>query len=38
VLIVPDKTLVIVRTGMTRGKEPMPTVAPTFAAIYAAVQ
>lgn len=38
VLIVPDKNLVVVRTGMTRGKEPMPTVAPVFAAIYAAVQ
>lgn len=38
VLIVPDKRLVIVRTGMTRGTEPMPQVAPTFAAIYAAVQ
>ncbi|MFN0023773.1 MAG: serine hydrolase domain-containing protein [Parvularculaceae bacterium] len=37
VLIVPDKRLVIVRTGMTRGIEPMPTVAPTFAAIYAAI-
>lgn len=37
VLVVPDKNLVIVRTGMTRGAEPMPTVAPTFAAIYAAV-
>lgn len=38
VLIVPDKNLIIVRTGMTRGKEPMPIVAPTFAAIYAAVR
>lgn len=38
VLIIPDKKLVIVRTGMTRNKEPMPTVAPTFAAIYAAVR
>lgn len=38
VLIIPDKNMVIVRTGMTRGKEPMPTVAPTFAAIYAAVR
>ncbi len=38
VLIVPDKRLVIVRTGLTRGAEPMPTVAPVFAAIYAAVQ
>ena len=37
VLIVPDKRIVIVRAGMTRDKEPMPTVAPTFAAIYAAV-
>ncbi len=38
VLIIPDKNMVIVRTGMTRNKEPMPAVAPTFAAIYAAVQ
>ncbi|MDZ7629017.1 MAG: serine hydrolase [Parvularculaceae bacterium] len=38
VLIVPDKRLVIIRTGMTRGTEPMPLVAPTFAAIYAAIQ
>lgn len=38
VLIVPDKNLVIVRTGMTRGTEPMPIVAPTFAAIYAAAR
>lgn len=39
VLIAPDKRLVIVRTGMTRAVEqPMPLVAPTFAAIYAAVQ
>jgi hypothetical protein len=38
VLIVPDKRLVIVRTGMTRGTEPMALVAPIFAAIYAAVQ
>ncbi|MFN3959824.1 MAG: serine hydrolase domain-containing protein [Parvularculaceae bacterium] len=38
VLIIPDKRLVIVRTGMTRGTEPMPVVAPTFAAIYAAVR
>lgn len=37
VLIVPDKRVVIVRTGMTRGEEPMPHVAPVFAAIYAAV-
>ncbi len=38
VLIAPDKRLVIVRTGMTRGTEPMPLVAPTFAAIYAAMK
>jgi CubicO group peptidase (beta-lactamase class C family) len=38
VVIIPDKRLVIVRTGMTRGIEPMPRVAPTFAAIYAAVR
>ncbi len=38
VLIIPDKRLVIVRTGITRGAEPMPLIAPTFAAIYAAVQ
>ena len=37
VLIIPGKRLVIVRTGMTRGPEPMPLVAPVFAAIYAAV-
>lgn len=37
VVIIPDKRMVIVRTGMTRGREPMPIVAPTFAAIYAAV-
>lgn len=36
VLIVPDKRLVIVRTGMTRAAEPMPLVAPIFEAIYAA--
>lgn len=38
VLIVPDKRLVVVRTGMTRGAEPMPIVAPIFAAIYAALR
>ena len=38
VLIVPDKRLVVVRTGMTRGAEPMPLVAPVLASIYAAVQ
>lgn len=38
VLIAPDKRLVIVRAGLTRGTAPMPIVAPTFAAIYAAVQ
>ncbi len=38
VLIIPDKNMVIVRTGMTRGAKPMPIVAPTFAAIYAAVR
>ena len=37
-LIVPDKRLVIVRTGMTRGVEPMPRVAPSFAAIYDAIR
>lgn len=37
VAIVPDKRMVIVRTGMTRGREAMPVVAPTLAAIYAAV-
>ncbi|MEK7265925.1 MAG: serine hydrolase [Pseudomonadota bacterium] len=37
VLIVPDKNMIIVRTGMTRSKAPMPAVAPAFAAIYAAV-
>lgn len=38
VLIIPDKNMVIVRAGMTRGEEPMPKVAPTFAAIYAATR
>lgn len=38
VLIAPDKNLIIVRAGMTRGAEPMPIVAPTFAAIYAAIE
>ncbi len=38
VLIVPDKRLVIVRTGMTRGAEPMSLAAPIFAAIYAAAR
>ncbi len=38
VLIIPDKYMIIVRTGMTRGEEPMPAIAPTFAAIYAAVR
>lgn len=38
VLIIPDKRLVIVRTGMTRGAPAMTVVAPTFAAIYAATR
>jgi len=38
VLIVPDRNLIIVRTGLTRKTEPMPAVAPTFAAIYDAFQ
>jgi CubicO group peptidase (beta-lactamase class C family) len=38
VLIIPDKRMIIVRAGMTRGTEPMPVVAPTFAAIYDAVR
>jgi CubicO group peptidase (beta-lactamase class C family) len=38
VVIIPNKDLVIVRTGMTRGAEPMTVVAPTLAAIYDAVQ
>ncbi len=38
VLIIPDKRLVIVRTGMTRRTEPIPLAAPIFAAIYAAVR
>lgn len=38
VVIIPERRLVIVRTGMTRGPEPMTIVAPTFAAIAAAVQ
>lgn len=37
VFIIPDKRAVIVRAGMTREKEPMPTVAPTVAAIYRAL-
>jgi len=37
VVIVPDKRLIIVRTGTTRGAEPMALAAPVFAAIYAAV-
>jgi CubicO group peptidase (beta-lactamase class C family) len=37
VLMAPDKNLVIVRTGMTRGREPMPIVAPVFSAIYDAI-
>lgn len=37
VVIIPDKNMVIVRTGLTRGVEPMPVVAPTFAAIYDAI-
>ena len=38
VLIIPDKNMVIVRAGMTRGVEAMPLVAPVFEAIYAAVR
>jgi hypothetical protein len=38
VLIIPDKNMVIVRAGLTRRTEPMPKIAPTFAAIYAAVR
>ena len=37
VLIVPSKRMVIVRTGMTRGRNPMPVVAPLITAIYDAV-
>lgn len=38
VLIVPGDNLVIVRTGLTRAAEAAPRVAPTFAAIVAAVR
>ena len=37
VFIVPDKNMVIVRTGMTRGRNAMQAVAPLIAEIYAAV-
>lgn len=37
VVVIPDKRLVIVRTGTTRGAEPMALAAPVFAAIYDAV-
>lgn len=37
VMIIPDKQMVIVRTGMTRGREAMPVVAPLMAEIYNAV-
>jgi CubicO group peptidase (beta-lactamase class C family) len=36
VAIIPDKNLLIVRAGTTRGAEPMTIVAPVFAAIYEA--
>ncbi|MCA8888505.1 MAG: serine hydrolase [Parvularculaceae bacterium] len=36
VAILPEENIVIVRTGMTRGREPMPEIAPVFAKIYAA--
>jgi hypothetical protein len=37
VFIVPDRNMVIVRTGMTRGRNAMETVGPLMAEIYAAV-
>ncbi|MBB5519373.1 serine hydrolase domain-containing protein [Amphiplicatus metriothermophilus] len=37
VFIIPDKRTVIVRTGMTRGMPPLSVVAPTVAAIVAAI-
>ena len=37
VLIIPSKRMVIVRTGMTRGRDPMPAIAPLITAIYDAV-
>ncbi|MEZ5895018.1 MAG: serine hydrolase [Parvularculaceae bacterium] len=36
VAIAPEKNIILVRTGMTRGREPMPEIAPVFAKIYAA--
>ena len=35
--IIPDKRMVIVRTGQTRGREAMPVVAPLIKEIYDAV-
>jgi len=37
VVIVPDKKMVMVRTGMTRGRPAMPEVAPLFSDVYEAV-
>lgn len=37
VFIIPSKRMVIVRTGMTRGQNPFPAVAPLITAIYDAV-
>lgn len=37
VFIIPDKRAVVVRTGMTRGHNPMPFVASAVGAIYAAI-
>lgn len=37
VFIVPDKNMVIVRTGLTRGRPAMPLVAPMVADIYTAI-
>ncbi len=37
VFIVPSKRMIIVRTGMTRGRSPMPVVAPLIKQIYDAV-
>lgn len=37
VFIIPSKRMVIVRLGLTRGREPMPAVAPDITAVYDAV-
>lgn len=37
VLVVPDKNLVMVRMGMTRGRSPLPEIAPLFRDVYDAI-